>query len=258
MKRNDVAAFTLIELLVVIGIIAVIAAILFPVMAHVRESGRATSCLSNLRQLGAASLMYAQDYDESFAMNRLPDETHVPAPCTGQPVKLSGLEGTRNTWKRAVLPYVKDRRIFRCPSNQFTERPGDESNSGWPDSEKLPTSYAYNGSYFHERAVCKEGEWQLRPRRLPEIREPSKLLLHLESRFQYSDLGNWALPTSPNDDPRIGGLQTHNGATNFVFADGHAVRLKVPTTCTQSLWLDGQSDPEDFCKSGKPFPAEYR
>lgn len=56
--------FTLIELLVVIGIIAVIAAILFPVFAGIRERGRRTQCLSNERQLGMAIMQYVQDNGE--------------------------------------------------------------------------------------------------------------------------------------------------------------------------------------------------
>src|SRR5437868_6204128 len=58
--------FTLIELLVVIAIIAILAAILFPVFAQAREKARQTSCLSNLKQLSHAMLMYAGDYDELF------------------------------------------------------------------------------------------------------------------------------------------------------------------------------------------------
>src|SRR5438093_11195852 len=64
--RKTWRGFTLIELLVVIAIIAILAAILFPVFAHAREKARQTSCLSNLKQLSGAMLMYAGDYDERF------------------------------------------------------------------------------------------------------------------------------------------------------------------------------------------------
>jgi prepilin-type N-terminal cleavage/methylation domain-containing protein/prepilin-type processing-associated H-X9-DG protein len=73
MNRNQPTAprraFTLIELLVVIAIIAILAAILFPVFAQAREKARQTACISNMKQLGTAMMMYAQDYDEIFAGN---------------------------------------------------------------------------------------------------------------------------------------------------------------------------------------------
>src|SRR6184192_4012092 len=64
MKRS---AFTLIELLVVIAIIAILAAILFPVFAQARAKARQAVCISNLKQIGLANMMYAQDYDERGA-----------------------------------------------------------------------------------------------------------------------------------------------------------------------------------------------
>ena len=66
--RTRIPGFTLIELLVVIAIIAILAAILFPVFAQAREKARAISCLSNVKQIGLATMMYIQDYDETFPL----------------------------------------------------------------------------------------------------------------------------------------------------------------------------------------------
>lgn len=88
--------FTLIELLVVIAIIAILAAILFPVFAQAREAARKTSCLSNLKQIGASVQMYVQDNDGVF----LP---------YGQ---------TATTCPQALLfNYQKNKQIWVCPSD---------------------------------------------------------------------------------------------------------------------------------------------
>src|SRR6266581_8654683 len=68
-RRTADEGFTLIELLVVIAVIALLAAILFPVFAQAREKARQAQCLSNVRQLTLATGLYAQDYDETFPIS---------------------------------------------------------------------------------------------------------------------------------------------------------------------------------------------
>lgn len=115
MKRS---AFTLIELLVVIAIIAILAAILFPVFAQAREKARQAACLSNCKQIGLATVMYAQDYDESLPQAQwyYDDQSGVRQ---------------RHAWTTDIRPYVKAGQyantgtasargvgaIFNCPSH---------------------------------------------------------------------------------------------------------------------------------------------
>src|ERR1043166_9279693 len=61
--------FTLIELLVVIAIIAILAAVLFPVFAQTRSKARSAVCSSNMKQIGTAFQMYAQDWDEHLCQS---------------------------------------------------------------------------------------------------------------------------------------------------------------------------------------------
>jgi len=132
MRRRS--GFTLIELLVVIAIIAILAAILFPVFARAREAARATQCKSNLRQMGAALMMYRDDYDGLNARYRLcPDRPRDPlcqtlSPPTAntgpnevwwapQDSSLTWDQTPRNIDRPGLLaPYVKHYGIFRCPS----------------------------------------------------------------------------------------------------------------------------------------------
>ena len=73
-KSRTATGFTLIELLIVVAIIGILAALLFPVFSRARENGRRTSCLNNLKQLGTAFKMYAQDYDEHLPLGIMAEE----------------------------------------------------------------------------------------------------------------------------------------------------------------------------------------
>jgi type II secretory pathway pseudopilin PulG len=117
----------LIELLVVIAIIAILAAILFPVFARAREAARKATCLSNLKQIALAAIMYAQDYDECLpaAVADDNDGTAHPVDPADTNQKLDDLEtkyaatpDARHMWDLAdlLLPYVKSTGIFDCPT----------------------------------------------------------------------------------------------------------------------------------------------
>ncbi|UCH33159.1 MAG: DUF1559 domain-containing protein [Armatimonadota bacterium] len=125
MRKNR--GFTLIELLVVIAIIAILAAILFPVFARAREAARKATCISNVKQITLACIMYAQDYDEV-----LPSAVGDDNDGTAHPVdpadfnqciddletKYTPVEDGRYMWQLAdvLLPYVKSLDLFQCPT----------------------------------------------------------------------------------------------------------------------------------------------
>ena len=83
-RRTTIPGFTLVELLVVMAVIALLAAMLFPVFASARGAARKSVCLSNLRQLGMAVSLYSQDYDDFYPYGADPsDEYTSPAHLAG-------------------------------------------------------------------------------------------------------------------------------------------------------------------------------
>ncbi len=215
-KDRRLFGFTLIELLVVIAIVAILAAILFPVFAQAREKARQTHCLSNLRQLGTAFRAYASDYDERMPGPAPGDSNTYPR--SGLPYWMYtpyrwGIEGhwvpgiwvfaygwndpsraPINPWwrdnggpvKGALYPYVKNPRIYVCPSDR---RP-----------EKL---LSYSMNYFMGF--------------IPDatVERPAEVIVLVDEQLTLND-GFFVPP--PVDCPSI----VHNHGATFLFYDAHA------------------------------------
>ena len=105
------AAFTLIELLVVVAIIAILAALLLPALQRAKESARAAKCMSNLKQMGVAAILYTEDNGGRSFSIIWTDPGQIVLP--GYPASL---------WLDLLFPYVgKNIAVLECPS-QPTER----------------------------------------------------------------------------------------------------------------------------------------
>lgn len=216
------AGFTLIELLVVIAIIAILAAILFPVFAQAREAARKTSCLNNLRQMGVATLAYAQDFDERYPMAFYGTSSSA----------------TNLSWPQIIQPYIKNTGVFVCPS--FRESTGGAPGAG------VPVTYGYN-YYIGGNNNPTTGVMNVS---LPEIQRPSSVVmmvdtgtralvntdpllwpvkLHATGRYTawlVVHAGSNLMDTSPNfGSPHLRHAQT----CNILWADGHTKNAKINT-----------------------------
>lgn len=191
--------FTLIELLVVVAIIAILAAILFPVFARAKEAAKRTTCLSNLRQFGLAWTMYAGDADERavpsyFAHGNVAWDFRFD---TADRSAALGLIG----------PYTKSDALARCPS--WTGK-----NGGRPY-----TGYAYNASY-----VGGDEDSGIPTASTGQIENPVGLALFADAGYGANPVKPHNFLRAPSDTLYLAGKVhfRHNGGTNVAYADGHA------------------------------------
>ncbi|MGD9495211.1 MAG: prepilin-type N-terminal cleavage/methylation domain-containing protein [Armatimonadota bacterium] len=212
MRRNG---FTLIELLVVVGIIAVLAAILFPVFAQAREKARQASCLSNLRQLGAGAVMYAQDYDELY----LP---HCHRPDLTGPVFAY--------WFEMVQPYVGNQQVLVCPTHR-----------GAAGGHDVVASYGYICTGFTLNPESPNYVGLPHYGSLAQVHRPAEMIMIGESSRatcrvcpHYHVQDHEHIPPV-HHYPRD--LSRHNGGANYTFFDGHAKWYRYEQTLSpRNLW----------------------
>jgi prepilin-type N-terminal cleavage/methylation domain-containing protein len=183
--------FTLIELLVVIAIIAILAAILFPVFAQARAAARQASCISNTKQGALATLMYAQDYDETIPLLDNNGSSYYSCCPSASCYPDWGTPGNDPNEPDAMFtgviqPYIKNSQIFGDPLG-----PSITSLQGIPDSVTWPilTEYGYNYTALSPVLNPNVMPWPRVPATMASISRPAELVM-LAGKASYSDYGN--------------------------------------------------------------------
>lgn len=228
------AAFTLVDLLAIIAVLAIGFALLTPALARTQPNSKTFQCLNNLRQLGRAWLMYADDNNER-TVGIYHGSSALGGSAASDPTKapwaLGWQDWTTSRDNTNVLFVTDDRysklakylnhslTVFKCPSDQFV-------------------SAAQQAAGFKERVRSVTGNIGVGPGNAETGPWDSTTFRHITtlSGFQFpGPSGTWVFldenADSQNDpgffNPRVGQwidfpATYHNGATSFAFADGHA------------------------------------
>jgi type II secretory pathway pseudopilin PulG len=186
-------------MLVVVGIIGILASMLLPALARAKARANTTKCLNNIRQLGMAAMMYAGDHDDEL-------------PRRGR--------FYTNTWAYTLLPYYKDSKILKCPSDSFTES----------------RSYLMNGFNDYWQKILSKNDyarlmlWSYpHGMKLSSIPLPSDTIIFGEKRSGSPHVHMDLNQPGGNDRKQVAhnmhGSRT-TGGSHFVFADGSARFLK--------------------------------
>lgn len=188
------SGFTLIELLVVIAIIAILAAILFPVFARAKESANRSSCVSNLRQIGFATLLYTESNGNRFPTDADPAHDGVAMQMCYVWIKLA--------------PYTKNTGVFVCKSDNkpafnimWARLYAGQFDTSWLKDARYPCSYYYLWMFYHD--VTKSGKKASIA--VSAVKYPSRKFLNqcMASRFEDK-------------------ISSHTDGLIYGFVDGHA------------------------------------
>jgi general secretion pathway protein G len=188
-------AFTLIEMLVVIAIIAVLAALLLPVLARARRQACRTQCISQMKQIAMAIQEYVGDWDSTYPYGRTAESAYLKMdPQTVPP------------WFDVLGPYVRNRDVLICPSDTGETYP--YASKGY--MKRTPPFWKLYGGTSYDYPGLNWGGVVLAGISTSQVPRPALALLVVEYRPWHSDY-----------DPNAYDARLDPATEHIVYCDGH-------------------------------------